>query len=206
MESCPSYKPWHDKLTGRTFLKPESGWCLHYYFYLIDEDFGLCYLRVPTWCPFRPQVYFNGHNWLAAQLSKRRIGFTVRDNAFIHIADWKKAQQRVARPNGKTGHRWLDRLGRRYCPVVRHLGVNYHWSVMQAEYSTDLVFRRQRDLEAIYDTLTRAAIHTVKPEHVATFLGRKLGGRFEDELGNDFHTRIEGTCIKHHMGPVSLKM
>ena len=53
MESCESYKPWHDKASGRTFLKPDSGKCLHYYFYFIDEVLGLCYLRVPTWCPFR---------------------------------------------------------------------------------------------------------------------------------------------------------
>jgi hypothetical protein len=25
------------------------------------------------------------------------------------------------------------------------------------------------------------------------------------ELGNDFHTRVEGTRIKHHMGPVAIK-
>jgi hypothetical protein len=44
MESCESYKPWHDKVSGRTFLKPDSGKCLHYYFYFIDQE--LCYLRV----------------------------------------------------------------------------------------------------------------------------------------------------------------
>jgi hypothetical protein len=37
MESCSSYRPWHDKTTHRTFLKPTSGKCLHYYFYFIDE-------------------------------------------------------------------------------------------------------------------------------------------------------------------------
>ena len=31
MEACPSYKPWHDKPSGRTFLKPDTGKCLHYY-------------------------------------------------------------------------------------------------------------------------------------------------------------------------------
>jgi len=41
---------------------------------------------------------------------------------------------------------------------------------------------------------------------VATFLGHKLTGHFQDELGNDFHTRIEGARLKHHMGPVSLKL
>ena len=48
MAQCPSYTPWHDKKTGQTFLKPSPGKCLHYYFYFIDPEFGLCYLRVPT--------------------------------------------------------------------------------------------------------------------------------------------------------------
>jgi hypothetical protein len=30
METCPTYKPWHDKTTHQTFLKPDSGKCLHY--------------------------------------------------------------------------------------------------------------------------------------------------------------------------------
>ena len=65
MEACESYRPWHDKPSGKTYLRPDSGKCLHYYFYFIDEARGLCYLRVPTWCPFRLQFYWNGHSWLA---------------------------------------------------------------------------------------------------------------------------------------------
>ena len=38
MEPCGSYKPWHDKKTHKTYLKPEDGKCLHYYVYFIDED------------------------------------------------------------------------------------------------------------------------------------------------------------------------
>ena len=70
MELCSSYKPWHDKQTGRAFLKPDSGECLHYYFYFMDKELGLCYVRVPTWLPCRLQIYFNGHNWLAGELNK----------------------------------------------------------------------------------------------------------------------------------------
>jgi hypothetical protein len=33
MEACDAYKPWHDKKTHTTFLRPDSGKCLHYYFY-----------------------------------------------------------------------------------------------------------------------------------------------------------------------------
>ncbi len=46
----------------------------------------------------------------------------------------------------------------------------------------------------------------VKPENVATFLGKKLHGNYQDEVGNNFNTRIEGTRIKHAMGPASIKM
>jgi hypothetical protein len=52
MEACDTYKPWHDKHTHRTFSRPDTGKCLHYYFYFIDAELGLIYLRVPTWCPF----------------------------------------------------------------------------------------------------------------------------------------------------------
>ena len=77
---------------------------------------------------------------------------------------------------------------------------------MQVEYATDIVFRRRDDLEPLYEALARTAIHTVKPGDVATFLGRKLTDQFQGEVGNDFHTRIEGTRIKHHMGRASIKM
>src|SRR5205085_3458774 len=38
MEACNTYKPWHDKQTHRTFLRPDTGKCLHYYFYFIDAE------------------------------------------------------------------------------------------------------------------------------------------------------------------------
>ena len=72
MEQCNTYKPWHDKATGKTFLKFDQSKCLHYYFYFIDKELGLCYLRVPTWAPFRLQFYMNGHSlgytWTVQQI------------------------------------------------------------------------------------------------------------------------------------------
>ena len=59
MERCPAYMPWHNKETHRTYVKRTQSRCLHYDFYFIDEELGLCYLRVPTWGPFRLQFYFN---------------------------------------------------------------------------------------------------------------------------------------------------
>jgi len=189
-----------------TFLKPADGKCLHYYFYLIDEELGLCYVRVPTWCPFRLQIYFNGHNWLAATLKNQSLPATLMDNVFTTITDFSQAQSLSDSFQVNILHKKLDLFAERYCPIIKQFSLRYHWSIMQAEYATDIVFKRQEELKAIYGHLTRTAIHSVKPENIATFLGRKLHENYQDEIGNNFNTRIEGTRIKHTMGSVSIKM
>lgn len=205
METCSTYIPWHDKKTHRTFLKHSKAKCLHYYFYFILPELGLCYLRVPTWAPFRLQFYFNGHNALAAMLDREGIGYRLLDNAFVQCDDWQEAQKLANRLKPEKLKRILDDLARTYCPIIEQFQ-SYYWSLMQVEYATDLVFRKQHDLQHLYEELTRTAIHSVKPDHVVTFLGRKPHAAYQDEVGNRFSTRIEGTCIKHHMGKTSIKI
>ena len=206
MEPCPSYKPWHNKKTHQTYLKYADGKCLHYYFYLIDDELGRCYVRVPTWCPFRLQIYFNGHNLLASSLQKQGVGYTLIDNVFTNIDSFAEAQKISDQLTVDRIHKKIDEFANKFCPVIKKFDLRYHWTIMQSEYATDIVFKRQADLQDIYGQLTRTAIHTVKPENIATFLGRKLHPNYQDEMGNNFNTRIEGTRIKHTMGPVSIKM
>lgn len=206
MESCPSYKPWHDKRTHKTFLRGTQGKCLHYYFYFIDEVLGLGYVRVPTWCPFGLQVYFNGHNWLASKLRESGLEYELIDNAFTYMSDWGKAQELANELRVEELHGILDRLARSYAPVFKHFNQVYHWSIMQAEYATDIVFKRQKDLQNIYSHLVSTAIHVVKAKNIATFLGKKQIGNFQGEIGNRYNVRIEGSRIKHQMGNNSIKM
>jgi len=206
MERCTAYYPWHDKQTHKTFVKSRQGKCLHYYFYFIDEDLGLCYLRVSTWCPFRLQFYFNGHNWLANQLNQRRVAFELQDNAFLQIEDFDLANQLAAQLDIKALHAKLNCYAQQYCPVVAQLGLQYSWSIMQAEYATDLAFKSQEALQAFYPRLLETLILAVKPDDVATFLGRKLHGNYQGEMGNRFNVRWLGTRIRHQMGPVTIKM
>jgi hypothetical protein len=206
MEACDSYKPWHDKRTHRTFLRPDTGKCLHYYFYFIDAELGLIYLRVPTWCPFRLQFYCNGHSWLARQLTTAGIGFTLADNAFVRIDDWARAQTLADQFSPADLHHILDRYAQQCCPVRDVFAQSYHWSFMQVEYATDLVFRSQAVLKPLYGQLSRQAILTVKAEHVATFLGHKITAQLAQEIGSQFATRIEGTCVKHRFGTSWIKI
>lgn len=69
---------------------------------------GLGYVRVPTWCPFRLQVYSHSHSFLARQLSRRQIEYRVLDNAFGWIADFARAQKLADNSSGEMVHRQRD--------------------------------------------------------------------------------------------------
>jgi len=206
MEACDAYQPWHDKQTHKTFVRPDSGKCLHYYFYFQDARFGLVYLRVPTWAPFRLQFYCNGHSWLARKLTAKGIGYTMADNAFVRIDDWARAQELADALSPDQLHRALDRYAAQCCPVSDEFGQSYHWSLMQVEYATDLAFRSTTTLSPLYEQLIRETVLSVKAEQIATFLGRQITPLLAQEIGSQFSTRIEGTCVKHRFGKCSIKM
>jgi hypothetical protein len=206
MEACDAYRPWHDKATHKTFIRPDSGKCLHYYFYFMDAAFGLIYLRVPTYCPFRLQFYCNGHNWLARRLTSESIDYTMVDNAFARIGDWSRAQELADAFSPERLHRTLDRYAGICCPVTDVFGQSYHWSLMQVEYATDLAFRSTNTLGPLYEQLVRESVISVKADQVASFLGKKITPQLAQEIGSQFSTRIEGTCVKHRFGKASIKM
>lgn len=206
MEACGSYRPWHDKQSGKTYLRGSQSKCLHYYFYFIDAYLGFGYFRVPTWCPFKLQVYINGHNILSGELDKHGLKYSMIDNAFDYIEDFSKAQEICDNIDIRDIHKRLDELAKTYCPVYPSFNQVYHWSIMQAEYATDIVFKKQGHLQSIYSELVATAIHTVKPDNIATFLGHKVDPRYQGEMGNNYNIRIEGSRIKHTMGKSSIKM
>jgi len=205
MEPCAAYQAWHDKQTQQTFLRYTDGKCLHYDCYFIDEALGLCYLRVPTGCPFRLQFYTNGHAGLAAQLTACGIASELRDHACVHIADYARANALAAQRDSAPLHARLDAIAQRYCPFLQRLQLSVQWSLWQVEYATDLVFKRSADLQAFYTLRLETLIHTVKPDDSATFLGRKLHGNYQAAIGNRLNTRELGTRLQHTMQPVSIK-
>jgi DNA-binding transcriptional ArsR family regulator len=206
MESCNTYKPRLDKQANTLSLRPDYGKCLHYYFYFMDKELGLVHLRVPTWCPFQLQFYCNGHSWLARQLTAAGIGFTQADNTFTRIDDFARAQELADELSPVHLHRFLNRYAKLCCPVLDTFGESYHWSLTQVEYSTDIVFRSPVILKALYEQLCRQAVLSVKAENIATFLSHKIPPHVVAEIGSQFSTRVEGTCIKHRYGKCSVKM
>jgi hypothetical protein len=206
MEACPSYVPWYDPHTGKTYLKPRQGKCLHYYFYVIDDELGLCYLRVPTWAPFGLQFYCNGHSALARTLRREGLDCVPQDNAFLRIADVQRAQQRADAFSPDRLHRRLDHYASQFCPVLDVFGQVYHWSLRQVDYSTDLMFRSEQILTPLYDAISRQAVLAANAERVSGFLGKKVTPQLAQEIGSRLSTRLEDRCLKHYMGCVGIKV
>jgi len=206
MEACPSYKPWHNKTNGKTYLRGDTGKCLHYYFYFMDEDLGLCYMRVPTWSPFSLQFYCNGHSALAQSRKCEGIDFVQADNCFVRIDNMARAQEFADALSPDMLHKHLDKYAQQLCPVLDVFGQTYHWSIRQIEHSTDLMFKSADILTPLYDTLSRQSILAADAPRVASFLGKKITPALAQEIGSRLSTRIEGRCIKHCIGAASVKI
>ena len=124
----------------------------------------------------------------------------------LRIDDWERAQTVANALSPDVLRRVLDRYAQQCCPMLDVFAQSYHWSFMQVEYATDLAFRSPAILKPLYQQLSRQAILTVKAEHVATFLGHRITAQLAQEIGSQFATRTEGTCVRHRFGKSSIKM
>jgi hypothetical protein len=206
MELNRTYKPWHDKTSGKTYFTKDKTKCLTYYFYFIDREFGLCFIRVPTIAPFKIDFYFNGHNWLETKLNKNGIPYHKVDNAFTHIADFVEAQRYSDKIRVEDLHKALDIFVERYCPMPDEWNLRYNYTIQQVEYACDILFESEDALKPLYDNVIKTAMHTVTPDDIANFLGKRFSVLFEGEAGSRLGRRILGTRIKHQMGEISVKI
>lgn len=206
MEICDSFTFCYDSKNRKAFLKPKTTSCLHYYIYLLDKEFGLCHLRIPTYLPFRLQFVFNGHNYLSSKLNKARIKHHMDDNSFDDLSNFIKANKLSSAFRVEDLHKFLNVLTERFIPFLKPTNQSYRWTIAQAEFSTDILFSDPKQLVSIYEQLSRNCIHSVKPNNITTFFSRKLTARLKQDVGNSFNTTIQGSRIKHRMGVNTIKM
>ena len=180
------------------------------YYYFLDPEFGRMYVRLQTWFPFTVQVYVNGHEWLARQMLRRRLGFVQQENAFLQLDDAAKAQQLADR---FPALRWQTQLGR-WARLVNPLvsrgwlrGAKYRWVIDQAEFATDVIFRSKGALAELFPRLLDHAAVRFSAQDILSFLGRRLHGLFDGEVVTECKKdRWPGARIKHRMKNNWLKM
>jgi len=134
----------------------------HYSFHIMDPAFGHLTVKMSGHPPFGAQVILNGHEYVAIAAQGEGIGFTKESNCFTEIAD----PQRLARvadawprdaAKGRLGQvcdRWIYTaclcFGLDLAEQERS-GFRYGYSVYQAEYSRNLLFRSGARMEVLFD-------------------------------------------------------
>jgi hypothetical protein len=175
------------------------------------------HLRLQTWLPLRIQVCLNGRDWLARQLDTERIGYVKKDNAFVAIEDFPRAQALLDEQLKVEWPLVLDELVRVYHPVhAEQFGWPqprpYYGTAEQTEWATDVIFDSPARLAALYPRLLHHGLTTFGSRDVLRFLQQKvlaqggIPGRFAGEVTSDLKSRPEGVRIKHRCGANSVKL
>jgi hypothetical protein len=134
----------------------------HYSFHIMDPAWGHLTIKMSGHPPFGAQVILNGHEYVACQAQVAGIGFTKEGNCFTQIADPQRlAQVADALPQlaaigrlGQVCDRWIYSACLCFgldLDEQRRSGFRYEYSVYQAEYSRNLLFRSGGQMQDLFD-------------------------------------------------------
>jgi len=208
VESCVAMTVRGERATKRLRLVREERRCVFLYFYYVDRDFGLMHVRVQTWLPLTIQIYVNGREWLARQLTAAGLAYVQQDNAIIPT-DVPPAAAISDQLQTFAWEPWLTRYAAQVNPWLGGpdaLFRGYYWSVRESEVATDVIFATPADLKALYPRLLHHAIEHFTTGDLLRFLGRVVPGRFQGEAHSTLVHRPEGIRIRHWLDENSIKM
>ena len=215
VEPCLTYQVRGKRATGKLVLQLEQGKCQHYYHYYRDHRLGWLYTRQQTWFPFTTHIGLNGREWLAQQMDAAGLSYVRRDNCFAWLENVDKAQALMNEQLRTDWSSLLEELARRshrQRADLLPLPTPYYWSVQESEWASDIMFRKQEDLQALMPTLVRHGLITLGSVDVLRFLGRHLPahggvpGKFLGEVTSALKRRPEGVRLKHQVNKNWLKM
>lgn len=182
-EGKAAHQPWF------TF-QPCEVFVTWFYFYILDAEFGPCFIKVCTYVPFTARVYVNGHEWAKRQLTKAGVGFTELDNGFAACDDAAQLQ-RVCDRFGPQHiqalfRRWMDALPQPFTVEDRQAGFAHHLSILQAEFSLTQVFTQPRYGRAFFEQAIRDHLDLGRPDQVSLLFERRVTKRTH----GTFRTRV----------------
>lgn len=134
--------------TGQSYpwLSRGTVMCNHYYFYLVDADFGPLFIKFASYFPYTARVCLNGHEYAKRQLAKAGIAFEALDNGILSCADPLRLQQILNALDetriGALVAKWLGRLPDPFTAADHAAGFNPQLSILQAEFARTQVFDR----------------------------------------------------------------
>lgn len=178
--------------TGKAYPWISRGSALpnHYYFYLLDDDFGPLFVKFCSYFPYAAKVCLNGHEWVKRQLAKEGIAFEALDNGVLTCENPARLQALCDSLDSEkieaVFRKWLARLPHPFRPEDRAAGYRYELSVLQAEFSLTQVLDFPRTGRQFFEEIIRENLDLGRPDRVQLIFGRRVTRR----TPGTFRTRV----------------
>ena len=173
----------------------------HYYFYVLDKDFGPLFIKVCSYFPYPAKLCLNGHEWLKRQLTQREIPFEPLDNGIRSSGEPARVQRIAdtldAAKIDAVFRKWLRRLPHPFAPAHRAAGYRYHLSILQAEFALTQVLDRPLTGRCFFEEVIRENLDLGRPTQMQLIFNRRVTRRTPGR----FRTRVltEGVVPSLHV-------
>jgi len=195
-QNTPSGRPWFN------FVKADRR-VLCFYFYIVDEDFGDCFIKICAYFPYPIKVWCNGHEWAKRQAAKRDLSYTALSNGFASCTD-RVALQALCDELGPEQiqalfERWIQRLPRPLTHADREAGYWWELSMRQVEVAHTLVFDAPHHARTFFEAIVRDNLGLGRPHEVELiFSGRPVRRGRPRQRPETFKTKVvtEGVDVR----------
>lgn len=213
LEFCVAPTIRRNRETRRLEIRMLPRKCVFIYYYFDHPQVGFGHVCLQTWAPYSATICLNGRHWLEKQLKTRKVAYLKAGNCFPWIANVALAQQLLDAQLETQWPELLNDLVLRLCPSLPTLcppvELRYYWSADQTEFATDVMFRSQADIDALFPALVLYGMRVSDCRAVLRYFGKPAGlsrsGRVPNDIQTDCKRRHEGIRIKHWVNGDSIK-
>ena len=204
-------------------LAKKQAFVNHYSFHIMDPEWGHVTIKMSGHPPFAAQVILNGHEYVAAQAQAAGIGFTKQGNCFTAVADpagLAQVADTLSQPAtigrlSQVCDRWIYSACLCFgldLDEQERSGFRYGYSVYQAEYSRNLMFKVGAQMDQVFNRVVDRTRARLDVPTLRTLFGAKhRPGRngtpdLSLRLASVIETpRYDLTLFKVHFGNLTLK-
>ncbi|MGI0062426.1 MAG: hypothetical protein ACREBA_08245, partial [Nitrosotalea sp.] len=189
----------------------------HYFFHIMDKQWGHITIRMCSHPPFSCMIILNGHEFTERKLTKKSIYFQKTDNCFTAYKDGETLS-RVADTCNKG---LLENVCRRWVSSCLWFGIDYDeqksthlrydYSIYQVEYSRNLLFKQGSEMDQVYQGIIDMTRSNLDVERIKTLFGKKYRPHYSKSGNSAMRVCIEKpdynlTVFKIHFESLSLKL
>jgi hypothetical protein len=193
----------------------------HYFFHIMDREWGHVTIAVCGHPPFRAMVMLNGHEYTACRARRSGVAFAKEGNCFTQVSDAHGLARAADALRSKAAIGQLRRVCERWiyrCVCFglsfdeqKRSGFRYSYSLLQMEYSRNLLFKNGHRMDQVFDGVidrTRARFDIKRVLRVFGLKQRRIkrkGPPVREQVVLEI-PEYDLTVFKVHFGRLTLKI